>query len=457
MTWKEYRRTRVSPEGTLFSRGEIRQLLIPLIIEQLLGYMVGLADSVMVSTAGDAAVSAVSLIDVVSVLMVNVFSALAAGGAVVVGQYWGRGLKDRSRNAGGQMVVVLLVFSLAVTSLLLIFEESILRLLFGKAESLVQENCRIYYHIVMQSVPCIALYNAGAALFRAIGDSKTPMRISFLMNGINVAGNAVLIYGLRLGVAGVAYPTLISRTVAMVIILALAARKSFPLSLRGLRHYRYNGVLVKQVLSMGIPNSIENGMFQLGKILLFSLVSTLPTASITANAIGNTLTPLHGVVGASVNLGMVSIVSRCVGYGDYKQARWYIEYMTSCTYRIQGISCSLTLVAIPLILRLYHASPEVAPLATAIMLIHGVSMLFFWPLAFNINTGMRAAGDARFTMLISSLSMWICRVGLGCFFVLVLHTGVLGIWYAWIIDWFFRIAFFLPRYFGTKWEMKAIQ
>jgi len=408
-----------------------------------------------VASAGEAAVAAVSLVDSVSVLMVNVFSALAAGGAIVVGQYLGHGSRQRARNAGQQLLVVLLALSVLTAGLLLVFEKSVLGLLFGRADMEVQENCRTYYHIVMQSVPFIALYNGGAALFRAVGDSKTPMRISFLMNAINVLGNAFLIYGLRMGVAGVAYPTLASRGVAMVVILVLTLRRSFPLSISAER-YRPEHRLVGQILSMGIPGGIENALFQTGKILLFSIVSTLPTAAITANAIGNTTTSLHGLVGQAVNLAMVSVVSQCVGAGDYPQARWYIEDLVKKIYVIQFFTGGAMLAAIPLILHIYNVSAETARLATIIMLIHGIGMIVVWPLAFSVNTGMRAAGDARYTMIIASVSMWVCRVGLGCFFVLVCNTGVLGIWYAWIIDWFFRIAFFLPRYFGTKWETKAI-
>ena len=446
----------IAAVGTMFSRQEIKKLLVPLIIEQFLSYLVGLADSMMVSTAGNAAVSAVSLVDSISILMVNIFAALAAGGAIVVGQYLGLRSREQARKAGQQLLVALLVLSVLLTVLLIIFEGSILRFLFGKSDWEVQENCRIYYHIVMLSVPFIALYNGGAALYRAVGNSRLPMTISMLMNGINIVGNAVLIYGFRMGVAGVAIPTLVSRGVAMVVMLFLVFRPKFALSLSGER-YRFDRHTMGQVLSMGVPNGIENGMFQLGKIMLFSLVSTLPTASITANAIGNTITTVQGVVGAAVNLGIVSVVSRCVGAGDYPQARWYIRYMLKISYIGAAIVNLVIIAGIPLILKAYSAVGETARLATIIMLIHGIGMMLLWPLAFSVNTGMRAAGDVRFTMVIAVVSMWLCRVGLGFFFVLVCRTGVLGIWYAWIIDWLFRIAFFLPRYYGHKWETKSIQ
>lgn len=447
----------IAATGTMFTRREIRRLLIPLVIEQFLSYLVGLADSVMVATAGNAAVSAVSLVDSISVLMVNIFSALAAGGAIVVGQYLGLRAQEQARKAGQQLLMALLTLSLLVTALLMIFEGDILRLLFGKSEWAVQENCRIYYHIVMQSIPFIALYNAAAALYRAVGNSRVSMRISMLMNGINIAGNAVLIYGFRVGVAGVAIPTLISRGVAMVIMLLLVFRRSFTLSVMAAGRYRFEKRTMGQILSMGIPNGVENGMFQLGKIVLFSLVSTLPTASIAANAIGNTMTSLQCVVGASVNLGIVAVVSRCAGAGDYPQARWYIRYMVKIIYVGNAVVNIPIIAGIPLILRAYGAVGETVRLAGAIMLIHDAAVMLFWPMAFSMNTGMRAAGDARFTMVIAVVSMWLCRVGLGYYFVLFCSTGVLGIWYAWIIDWFFRIAFFIPRYRSRKWETKSIR
>ena len=446
----------IQASGYMFSRRYIHRLLLPLIAEQLLSYLVGLADSVMVASAGEAAVSAVSLVDSISVLMVHIFSALAAGGAIVVGQYLGRREQEHAKDAADQLMAALLALSLLVTAALIILQGPLLRLLFGRSPAEVQENCRIYYRIVMLSIPMIAVYNGGAALFRAVGDSRTSMRISLLMNVINVCGNALLVYAMHMGVAGVAIATLVSRTVAMLVIVCKAFRSSFALSLRGLRHYRPHAAILQRILSMGIPNGIENGMFQLGKLVMFSVVSTLPTASIAANAIANTITSLHWVVGTSTNLGLTSVVSPCVGAGDYKQARWYIRYFLRFIYLVQSLTCGSTLLAIPLILKLYHVSAETAHLATIIMLIHGVSTILLWPLAFSISTGMRAAGDVRYVMVVSSVSMWLCRVGLGSALILVFHTGVVGLWITWVVDWLFRISFFVPHYLGKKWETKAI-
>ena len=444
-------------EGKFFSKADIKALLIPLIAENLLAYLVGLMDSVMVSSAGEAAVSAVSLVDSISVLMINIFTALAAGGAVVVGQYLGMGNQKESRSAAEQLMVILAVLSVIITALLLAFRLEILEFLFGRADESVRSNCSIYYNIVMYSIPFIALYNGGAALFRAVGDSRTPMRISLLMNAINIAGNAVLIYVFKLGVAGVAIPTLVSRAVAMVIIAAMAMKQDFELNLRGIVSYRFNRHISKHIFTIGIPNSIEGGMFQFGKIILLSLVSTLSTSSITANAIGNTVGSLHCVIGMAANSALIAIVSRCAGSRDFSQARFYTRYLIKKTYIYQGIVCTVLILAIPLICKMYGVAGETTRLASWVMLLHGVSSIFLWPLAFMLNTAMRAAGDSQFAMWIAIISMWICRVGLSYVLILGFGYGVISVWVAWIVDWFFRMAFFIPRYLGHKWESKVIE
>lgn len=443
-------------EGMLFSRKDINAILFPVIFETLLSYLIGLMDSVMVANAGEAAVSAVSLVDAISVLFINIFSALANGGAVICGQFLGRKSAKDSGKAAEQMLVLLLGSSLVLSGLLLVFQEQILRFLFGSAEAAVRENCSIYYHIVMTSIPFIALYNGGASLFRTTGDSSTPLRVSFIMNGINIVGNAMLIYVFKMGVAGVAIPTLVSRGIAMVVIMIPLFRKESPITLSGLRKYRPEKRLIVAVLEIGVPNGIENGMFQFGKLILMTLISTLSTAAITANAIGNTTGSLHCVIGMAANSAMMAVVSRCAGAGDFMQARWYTRYLVRKTYILQGLVNIALIAGIPLVLRMYGASSEVAKFAVPIMLLHGLSTLILWPPAFMLNISMRSAGDSRYAMWISSISMWLCRVGGAYVLVKLFHLDAIGVWIAWDIDWVFRILFFLPRYLGHKWETKTI-
>ena len=440
----------------LFSKAEVWAILLPVVLETLLSYLIGLADSVMVSEAGEAAVSAVSMIDAISVLFINVFAALANGGAVVCGQHLGKKDELGARSSAEHTMLFLFVSSGVITALMLIFRTQLLELLYGSVDDEVMYNCEVYYRIVMLSIPCIALYNGGAALHRTSGDSKTPLKISIYMNIINVAGNALLIYVFRMGVAGVAVPTLVSRFVAMAAMLVMSFRRDFIFNIRGIRHFRFDRKLFSSTLSVGVPNGIENGMFQFGKLILTSLVATLTTAAITANAIGNTVGNLHCVIGVSANSALMAVVSRCVGAGDYTQARWYTRYIVMTTYVLEGLFNLLFIAAIPLILKLYGVSAETASLTVPILLLHGITTIIMWPAAFMFNISMRSAGDSKYAMWIASISMWLCRVGGAYVMIKLLGTGVIGVWIAWAIDWCFRIAFFIPRYLGHKWETKAL-
>ncbi len=438
-----------------FSKIQIRALIIPLILEQLLAFLVGLADTVMVAGVGNTAVSAVSLVDSFFILIMLLFSALAAGGGVVVGQYIGQQDNDRVRTAAAQLLLVLFCGSVLVMAVLQLFYGQFLNLLFGKTDPQIMENCIIYYRIVMLSVPFMALYNGAAALFRISGDSRTPMKTSVLMNLLNVCGNAVCIQMLHMGVAGAALPSVLSRVVAMAILLRGVLCSKFRLLEPAL--YRPVPRVLRNILSIGIPNAIESGMFQFGKLLLMSLISTLPTASITANAIGNTIGNLHLFVGLGVNLGLTSLVSRCVGAGDYQQARKITYSLIRFVYLAQGAVCILLMLSIPVINRLYGVSGEAAHLSTWINLIHGTSSLLLWPICFMFNTAMTAAGDSRYVMMGSSVAMWVGRVFLSYVLILGFGFGVLSIWLAWEVDWAIRLMFFIPRWRSGVWETKAIK
>ena len=401
--------------------------------------------------------SAVSMVDAISVLFINIFAALGTGGAAICGQYLGRGNEDRARRASEHLTIILFASSFVIASILLIMQSQILEFLYGSAEKAVRDNCYTYYHIVMFSIPCIAIYNGLAAVFRTTGDSKTPLIISAAMNIINIVGNATLIFVFHLGVAGVAIPTLLSRAIAMIAIIACALKKDFMLNIRKIAVHKPESKLLKDIFGIGVPNGIEGGMFQFGKLILMSLVSTLSTASITANAVGNAVGPVHLVIGISVNNVLIAVVSRCAGAGDYRQARWYVRYFMKFTVIYQTLVNIGLILLIPFIARIYSLSEETTVIASEIMFIHSAGTIFLWPCAFMYNTAMRAAGDSQYAMWISTISMWLCRVGGAYLLIKVFNVGVLGVWIAWNVDWVFRMCFFIPRYLGHKWEEKAVK
>ncbi len=448
----------VGPRKIEFSNRELVALIAPLIVEQFFAISVGLADSLMVSTVGDAAISAVSLVDSISNLMIYVFSAMAAGGAAVAGQYIGRRERENANAAGQHLVLLLGAVSLFFVALLYLFKTAVLTTVFGRIDADVMAATDKYYGIVMASIPGIALYNGGAAIFRTMERSDISLKVSLLMNGINVAGNAILIFGFHMDVAGVAIPTLVSRTVAAVVILALLFNDKLPMHLSDLRAFRYQPRLLRNILYISIPSGVENGMFHLGRLILFSLISTFGTASIVANAIGNTLGNFHIFAGQGINLGLTTVVSQCVGAGDFDGARYYLRKLMRAGYALLAAVNLAIIALLPTIMRVYDVSPEGERLAVIVALIHGISSIFLWLPAFMIPTFLRAAGDARFTMFASMTTMWLCRVVFAYIFGKYMGFGVVGVWTAHaVLDWTVRTAVFYLRYRGGKWTTKAIR
>lgn len=439
-----------------FSKQDLRRLVVPLVIEQLLAITVGLFDSVMVSQVGEAAISAVSLVDTVNVLLVNAFSSLATGGAVIAGQYLGRREPGKAGHSGAQLLLFMGEASLLVMALFYLGKGFVLNVVFGQVEPDVAAYANTYYMIVEASTPFLAVYSAGAALFRVMGNSRISMWVSLGMNVVNVVGNAILIFGVRMGVEGVAIPTLVSRAVAAAAMVVLLRRPDLPMQVDRftLRHDRY---VVKNILRFGVPNGLEGSMFQLGKILLLSTVSVLGTASVAANAIGNTICSFQCVPGNALGLAMVTVVSRCVGAGSYEKARYYTKKLMKSTYLYMGGTIIAIAAAMPLIMRLYNVSDQAAEYARQIILMHGAVAIILWPASFTLPQALRAAGDTRFTMIVSTVSMWTLRVGLGVLLGRFWGFGVLGIWMAMFADWALRVSLFLPRFHGHKWETMGLR
>lgn len=442
----------------MFTNRQLVALMWPLLLEQLLAITVGLADSLMVATVGDAAISAVSLVDSISNLMIYIFSAMATGGAAVAGQYIGQRQKEDACNAGQQLIALLGAVSIFFVALLYLFRTQILTVMFGHIEPDVMAATNTYYLYVMASIPGIALYNGGAALFRTMSRSGVSLKVSLLMNGINVAGNAILIFGLGFDVAGVAIPTLVSRTVAAVVIVWLLFNEKLELHLSDIRAFCFEKRVMRNIFRIAIPSGVENGMFHFGRLILFSLISTFGTASITANAIGNTMGNFHVFAGQAICMGLTTVVSQCVGAGAYDRARYYMKKLTVVAYTVMGIVNLTLILCIPLILRVYDVAPEAAVLARKIMLLHGSSAIVLWMPSFMIPYFLRAAGDATFTMVVSMITMWLVRV-LGAYVIgRYLGYGVVGVWFAHaILDWATRSVIFYARYRSGKWERMAIR
>lgn len=440
----------------LFTRRELFRLIWPLIIEQTLAIAVGMADSVMVSSVGEAAISGVSLVDMISVLLINVFAALATGGAVVTSQFLGARDGRSARESADQLMLITLVLSCVITAVVLAFRQRLLTLAFGDVEPDVMANCLTYIAITGFSYPFIALYNSAAALFRSLNNSRVSMLVSLAMNAINVVGNATLVYGFRLGVAGVAIPTLVSRAFAAVVMLLLLRKKNNPVRIGANGKLRFNRGMSRRILTIGIPSAVENGMFQFGKILVISMIAGFGTAQIAANAMGNNIAALSILTGQALALAIVTVVGRCVGAQDLRQAKRYGLNLTLLSDLLTTLACGLVVLVLPLLLRLYSASPEASHYVRVVIWMHAATVPLLWSWSFVLPGALRACNDVKFTSAAAIASMWIVRVGGSYLLGVRLGWGVVGVWAAMLIDWVVRAAFYVPRFFTGGWKKHAI-
>ena len=445
----------------LFTNQQLLALLWPLIIEQALGVLVGMADTVMVSSVGEAAISGVSLVDMINQLIITVFGALATGGAVVTSQHLGAKRPEEAARSAGQLVGLSGILGMTVAVFCLVTRTAQLRLFFGTISEDVMQACLTYFTITALSFPFLALYNAGAAIFRSTGNSAVSMKVSVLVNAINFCGNALCVFVLRMGVAGVAVPTLVSRAVGAVIILSLAARRDYALRITPRitprTVTRLEGRTVKGILYIGIPSAFENSLFQLGRVLVVSMISLFGTVHISANAVANNLDAVGCIVGNAMGLAMITVVGRCVGAQDFEQTKHYTKKLLLWDYIAQGTVNLLVLLFLNRILGMYTLSPETRALSWTLVMIHNGVAILLWPAGFVLPNALRAANDVRFTMLTSILSMIVWRMGLSWVLCVNMGMGAVGVWLAMVVDWICRVTCFVIRFASGAWQKSAVK
>ncbi len=439
-------------ERDIFPKGYIIRLLIPLILEQFLAITIGLADTIMVSSSGEAAISGVSLVDQINVLLIQTFAALATGGAVIVSQYLGRGEGTQAKRAAKQLTLVSFYVSALIMAVCLIFCPQILKLIFGAVENDVMSNCKIYFYTTVLSYPFLALYNAGSASFRAMGKSHVILIISVFMNTLNVVGNAIFIMGLGLGVFGAAFATLISRIVGGVIMTVLMHNKNNEVYIEGLTKPKLEFRLIRQILYIGVPNGIESGMFQVGKLLVSRVVSSLGTSAIAANAAAGTIATVSNIPGMAIGLALVTVTGKAMGARLPDVAEKYAKKFVTLTFLLMILFNVVIFIFIGPIASLFSLTEGAKADTVDIVKQFCLISSFTWPLAFTLPNCLRGAGDVKFTLIVSMLSMWLCRVALCYFFCYALEMGLYGVWYAMYADWLGRIVFFTYRFAKGKWK-----
>lgn len=435
----------------LYNNLDLRKLLIPIIVEQLLSSLMGTADTMMVSNIGSAAISAVSLVDSINILVIQALSALSAGGAILCSQYLGSKNQKEANCSAQQVLFVMVVLSVMLSAFCLIFRDPLLRLIFGEVEPDVMTNSQTYFLFTLLSFPFIGLYDAGASIMRSQNNSRNPMIISVISNFMNIAGNAILIFGFQMGVEGAAISTLVSRIFCAVVVIWQLRSENAPISIRNYFSIRPDFHLIKKILFIGIPSGIENSMFQFGKLAIQSTVSTLGTVAIAAQAMTNILENLNGIAAIGIGIGLMTVVGQCLGANRKDEAIYYIKKLSWLAEAVVIASCLLVFALtkpITIIAGMESASAKLClSMVTFITIVKPLS----WVLAFIPPYGMRSAGDVKFSMITSCCTMWLCRVSLCIYLCRVWGFGPIAVWIGMFCDWTLRAIIFSIRFHSGKW------
>ncbi len=440
----------------MFSKEDLRKLVYPLIIEQFLIVTIGMVDSLMVSSVGEAAVSGVSIVDSINILLIGLFGALATGGAVISAQFLGHKQRENACMAAEQLLLVTLGLSVIIMVITLACNNLILELLYGKVAPDVMKNAQTFFNYSALSYPFIAIYNACAAIFRSMGNSRISMWISFIMNIVNTLGNIIFIMVLHLGVTGSALATLISRGFAAICLYSLLRNKNLPIHIGTIRSYHFQPIMIRKILRIGVPNGLENSVFQVGKILVQGMISGLGTSAITANAVGFAVSGFGVLPGSAMGIALITVVGQCMGACDFDAVKQYTRKLMKQTYLLVAMVNVIIVLLVPLIVKAYHLSDHTALLASQLLIYHCVLATLIWPLSFTLPSALRAANDVKFTMWISMISMWVWRIGLSYFLAITCKYGVLGVWIAMTIDWMFRSVCFVIRFHKGKYRTMAM-
>ncbi|MBQ9065465.1 MAG: MATE family efflux transporter [Blautia sp.] len=438
----------------LFTSRDLRRLIVPLVFEQALAITVGMADTMMVASVGEAAISGVSLVDMINNLIFSVLAALSTGGAVVVSQNLGARRTDEACHSAKQLLYTVIFAGTCVGALCLVFRAPLLRLFFGRIEDDVMADGLTYLSVTALSFPFLAVYNACAALFRSMGNSKITLKISVIINLINIAGNALCIFVLKMGVAGVAVPSLVSRAVGGIILYVLLRNPEETVHfIKG--SFTLEWSVIRKILYIGIPSGIENGIFQLGRVLVVSIISGFGTMQIAANGVANNLDSVGCIIGQAMNLAIITVIGRCVGANDEKQVRYYTVHLLKITYVSTFLLNAPVLLGLRWILSIYGLSSETTALAARLVFIHNGCAMVLWPIAFVLPNMLRACNDVAITMIVSILSMFTFRVALSYVIGVRMGMGAVGVWIAMVVDWVFRSAWFVGRYYQGGWRRTA--
>ena len=440
----------------VFTDAMLKAMIVPLVIEQLLQMVVGLADTMMVSYAGETVVAGVGLDTMIYTIFIYLFTAISAGGSVVVAQYIGSRNRGNSNLAASQIFHLAGFVSLVCMGLMLIFGSALLELMYPATEPETMAACKTYMWIVTLSFPANAIYNAGAALYRTMGRTSVTMRVSLVANLVNVAGNAIGIFVLHAGAAGVAWPTTLSWYTAAIVMTALCFNEKQEVHIELKKMLKPDLVMIRRILGIAIPNSVENTLFQAAKVALGILVATFGTSQIAANSTGQTFWSLAACMGTSMSTVFITVIGQCVGAKDQEAAEWYMRKLTRLSIVLAALWNAAVMVLTPMLLPLYDLSSETKRLILIIVAIHNLFSATIQPFAMPLSAGLRAAGDVQFTMWASIFCTVVCRTLFSFLLASWLGLGVIGIALAMALDWCIKAGLDIWRFRSGKWKNRHV-
>lgn len=435
----------------MFTQKDLRRLVLPIFLDQLLLAGVGIVSTLLLSYAGEAAVSAVSLVEMINVFIISILLAVSTGGTVILAQIIGSKRLELAQKASGQMMILTVVVGLVFMGMVLGLGQPILNLLFGSVDPDVMRAAQIYFIISSLSYPFMALYNASAGLFRAMGNSRIPMIGSMVLNISSVLGFGLAIFIFKAGITGVAIASLTSRIIASLFLIRLNFNPELIVSLDKKNLLTWDTSLIQRIVKVALPNSVENGVTQLGRVFLASIIALFGTAQITANGIVNSLGAFTLSYSMALVFASVTVVGQCVGAKEYEQARLYAKKLMRQGQLVTLVLAVLSIVLLPTLLQIYTISDEARTLTYQVMILHNTIAVLFWTPGFMLASSLRAAGDARFTMMVSLTAMFIFRIPFAYLFAVVLDFGVMGVMMAMGVDWFYRFTINQIRLKGDKW------
>lgn len=435
----------------MFDRKKVVRLFIPVFIETMSVSLLGMLSGIMVSSVGEDAMSAVSIVETLNAVVMNIFIAISAGVTVKVSQYMGSHRMEDARHVSEQSILLSALVGAAIGGIIIVFGNPILGFLFGEANANIKAYAISYLIACAASYASYAVFSTCNCVFRGVGDYKITLFLGILINVLHATASAILIFKFHLGVLGVGISLIISRTICGILGYWILRRGTNFIRIKSV-WTRLEGNVIKAVLRISIPSAIDSVVFNGGRLLVQIFIVAAGSVALAANAVANNVANLLLIPGNAVATMAVTIVGQNFGARDAKATRRSIWGTTIFSAALELITCILAFVFLNPLIGLYHPTSPVAAQTRELLLLVIICYPLLWSISFVTAAGLRATGDVKYTTIVSVSSMWIARVLVGWILSVKLGMGVMGVWYTMILDWIMRGIFYALRTASSKWE-----